>query len=202
MSGASEATERDSAVTIAARAILQARGVGAKNIAFDEGLNLPSWTDAVRDASAALTATPSAEAAEGWQMVPKEPIEAMLEMALDVSGQRVVPFTAERESGVEVESSISEEDAASINESLKAAHAEAYRAMLDAAPAPPLRGRPTGEELNELKHALSVIRALCVGDASEHGWAGHLRTTQNRLRVAEICNDALSLLQSHDGGRR
>ena len=43
----------------------------------------------------------------------------------------------------------------------------------------------------EIRHALSFIKTLCVGDASEHGWAGDLRTTRNRMRIADICDDAL-----------
>lgn len=46
----------------------------------------------------------------------------------------------------------------------------------------------------ELKHALSVIKALCVGDAPEHGWAQHLQTTRNRMRIADICGEALTKL--------
>lgn len=74
--------------------------------------------------------------AEGWRLVPIEPTEAMLEAALDVSGQRVAPFTAERESGVATECDLSEQDAADINEQLKAAHCDVYGAMLEASPAP------------------------------------------------------------------
>ncbi len=63
-------------------------------------------------------------------VVPVEPTEAMLEAALDATGERILPFEAERESGVPVECDISEEDALAINEGTKAAFAAIYRAMI------------------------------------------------------------------------
>ncbi len=63
-------------------------------------------------------------------LVPREPTEEMLEAALDATGDRILPFAAERECGVPVECDISEEDALIINEGTKAAFAEIYRAMI------------------------------------------------------------------------
>lgn len=72
----------------------------------------------------------------GWKLVPIEPTEAMLEAALDVSGMRVAPYEAPRESGVPTECGLSDQDAMEINEAGKASHSDVYGAMLAAAPHP------------------------------------------------------------------
>lgn len=68
----------------------------------------------------------------GFAIVPKEPTEAMLEAALDISGQRIAPYEAPRESGVPVECDMSAADAAELNDAFKAAHADNYVAMIAA----------------------------------------------------------------------
>lgn len=73
----------------------------------------------------------------GWRIVPEEPTEAMLEAALDISGQRIAPYKAQTECGIPIEDDMTEEDAAKLNEEFKAAHSDVYGAMLSAVPSLP-----------------------------------------------------------------
>jgi hypothetical protein len=87
-----------------------------------------------RWAQTAIAAHLAALSEQGMFVVPAEATEAMLEAAMDITGTRVAPFVAERESGVPVECDISDEDAASINEATHAAHADIWATMIAASP--------------------------------------------------------------------
>lgn len=77
-------------------------------------------------------------------LVRREPTDEMLEAALDKRGERVVPYTAERESGVPVECDIDEATANYCNVAAKEGYATVHAAML-AASLP-----PTDEEIDGL----------------------------------------------------
>lgn len=89
----------------------------------------PRWTRAVAVARAILFALDKA----GFAVVPKEPTDLMTDAAIDEAGWRTVPYTAPRESGVAIDSDISEEDAVALNIAAKDAMASTYRAMIGAA---------------------------------------------------------------------
>jgi hypothetical protein len=102
-----------------------------------EPQDFPAWKDYLDEARAVLAAVASkieARVPDGWKLVPIEPTQEMLEAAFDESGWRVEPYTAPRESGVAIDSDMSEADAAEINEAGRQAHADTYRTMLAAAP--------------------------------------------------------------------
>jgi len=101
-------------------------------------LGWASAADAVLSALASLGLPADrlkAVARREWQMVPKQPTKAMVEAALDEAGWRVSAYTAPRESGVPVDSDLSEKDAEDINNAGRGALSEIYQAMLLAAAA-------------------------------------------------------------------
>jgi hypothetical protein len=69
--------------------------------------------------------------------MPAEADDAMLEAALDESGARCHEHIAPRESGVPIDSDMTEEEANYINGKVKASYADMYAAMYAVAPAPP-----------------------------------------------------------------
>jgi hypothetical protein len=72
-----------------------------------------------------------------WQLVPKEPTQAMLEAAVRRQGGWLTAYVAPRESGVPVDSDMSQEDADDLNRQSCEDAALDYRAMLSASPTPP-----------------------------------------------------------------
>ena len=92
---------------------------------------------ALHEAENLVRALKRPEALDGWKLVPVEPTEAMLDAALDFSGERVSAYTAPRESGVALDTDISEEDAAYFNSTAKTIYGKLYSAMLGAAHTPP-----------------------------------------------------------------
>jgi hypothetical protein len=72
-----------------------------------------------------------------WQLVPKEPTQAMLEAAVRRQGGWLTAYVAPRESGVPVDSDMSQEEADYLNRQSCEDAALDYRAMLSASPTPP-----------------------------------------------------------------
>lgn len=130
-------TISEKAVEAAARAIYESEHRG-RPLSFEKELDYVRrhYRDGARAALAAALPelTLHESQPKGWKLVPIEATDAMCEIALDITGERVTAYTAPRESGVAVECDLTEEDAAAINKELKGCHAEVYSAMVSAAP--------------------------------------------------------------------
>lgn len=145
-------------------AIVACADCGA-NIVVRSKMDAAGWADEPQDdqdaraitkwnTRAALQSVP--DGGEGYVLVPREPTAAMLEAALDESGWRVEPYTAPRESGVAIDSDMSEADAKEINEAGRAAHRDTYRAMLAAAPPP--------DGSQQRAAVIAEMRAIAAGE--------------------------------------
>lgn len=117
--------------------------------------------DYVRRADA-LAAVAAVRLPGGWVALPAQATDAMAEAAVRAAGGWVEPYTAPRESGVLVESDISQADADRFNAETMAEFKTAYVQLLAAAPKPEGSAEATPDEVIDLACALEQRRALHI----------------------------------------
>lgn len=110
-----------------------------------------------------MTAPSNPAEVGGYVLVPREPTGDMLKAGMDDLGWWCEPYEAPRESGVPVDTDMSAEEATRINSMQIEVVASAFRAMLSAAPSPPI-GEPVAWVTAD------ILAALKRGESAVPGW--------------------------------
>ena len=112
------------------------------------------------EAAAFWNRRPSPSAVEAAEVVDDETTPEMIRAGMDSLGWWIEPYNAPRESGVAIDSDMSEADAAFYNVQQMDAIADLYRAMRAASPPPASPSAPQGVEVRALEDLRTAVAAI------------------------------------------